>query len=54
MPNSSNFRRMLKTVRQEQIGFQKRVLMYPMSSVEQAAKQESLLIIPLGLGTLMG
>ena len=37
MPNSSNFRRELKMFRLEQVDLQKRVLMSPTSSVQQAA-----------------
>ena len=53
MPTSSNFRRVLNMVRQEQIHFQKRVLMYCNEFCATYCKQESRLIIPLGLGILI-
>ena len=39
MPNSLNSRRALKRVDLEKVDLQKRVLMYPMSSVYQAASK---------------
>ena len=39
MPYSSNFQNLLLMVQLEQVGLQKRVLMNPMCSVQQAAKE---------------
>ena len=46
-----NSRGVLRMFHLEPVDLRKRVLMYPMSSVYQ---QDSRLIVPLGLGRLMG
>ena len=54
MPNSLNSRRTLRMVHLEQVDLQKRFLMYPNEFCVSGCKQESRLIILLGLGILMG